>query len=72
MARSSPQSFEKRQRERSKAQKRAEKIERRLIRNEEKRRAKEDPNYVPRDDVVELPSEDLLDADAAPDASPDA
>lgn len=40
MARSSPQSFEKRQRERRKQQKRAEKFERRLIRNEEKRRAK--------------------------------
>ncbi len=40
MARSSPQSFEKRQRERRKQQKREEKLERRLIRNEEKRRIK--------------------------------
>jgi len=40
MARSSPQSFEKRQRERRKQMKRAEKFERRLIRNEEKRIAK--------------------------------
>jgi|GEM_PF-2570024 len=39
MARS-PQSFEKRQRERAKQRKREEKLERRLIRNEEKRRAK--------------------------------
>lgn len=41
MARS-PQSFEKRQRERRKAQKRAEKMERRLIRTEEKRLAKQE------------------------------
>ncbi len=40
MARSSPQSFQKRQRERQKQRKRAEKFERRLIRNEEKRIAK--------------------------------
>ncbi len=40
MARSSPQSFEKRQRERRKQLKREEKFERRLVRNEEKRRAK--------------------------------
>jgi len=40
MARSSPQSFEKRQRERNKQSKRAEKLELRLIRNEEKRLAK--------------------------------
>ena len=37
MAKSSPQSFEKRQRERNKQNKRAEKLERRLIRSEEKR-----------------------------------
>ncbi len=40
MARSTPQSFQKRQRERRKQQKREEKLERRLTRNEEKRRAK--------------------------------
>jgi len=40
MARSSPQSFEKRQRERNKQTRRAEKLELRLIRNEEKRLAK--------------------------------
>lgn len=40
MARS-PQSFEKRQRERRKQMKRDEKFERRLIRNEEKRLAKQ-------------------------------
>lgn len=42
MARPSPQSFEKRQREIRKRQKREEKLERRLWRNEEKRRAKEE------------------------------
>lgn len=42
MARSSPQSFEKRQRERRKQQKREEKFERRLIRNDEKKRLKEE------------------------------
>lgn len=41
MPRPSPQSFEKRQREIRKRLKRAEKLERRLIRNEEKRYAKE-------------------------------
>ena len=41
MGRSSPQSFEKRQRERRKQLKREEKFEQRLIRNEEKRLAKE-------------------------------
>jgi hypothetical protein len=40
MARSSPQSFEKRQRERNKQSRRAEKLELRLIRTEEKRLAK--------------------------------
>lgn len=44
MAKSSPQSFEKRQRERNKQNKRAEKLERRLIRNEEKRYAKMEEN----------------------------
>ncbi|MEL6428317.1 MAG: hypothetical protein AAFP22_08060 [Planctomycetota bacterium] len=45
MPRPSPQSFEKRQREIRKRLKRAEKLERRLIRNEEKRYAKEfDPD----------------------------
>jgi len=42
-----PQSFEKRQRERSKQRKREEKLERRLIRSEEKRLTKSDPNYDP-------------------------
>ncbi|MFT4541336.1 MAG: hypothetical protein ACI841_000630 [Planctomycetota bacterium] len=46
MARPTPQSFEKRQRERRKQEKRAEKLERRLIRSEEKRRSKEE-GYVP-------------------------
>lgn len=41
MARPSPQSFEKRQREIRKRRKREEKLERRLWRNEEKRIAKE-------------------------------
>ncbi|MEM6672123.1 MAG: hypothetical protein AAF726_04725 [Planctomycetota bacterium] len=45
MARSSPQSFQKRQRERRKQQERAAKLERRLIRNEEKKRAKEDGDF---------------------------
>ncbi len=40
MARSSPQSFEKRQRERNKQARRAEKLELRLIRTEDKRLAK--------------------------------
>ncbi|MFT7486965.1 MAG: hypothetical protein ACI9F9_002822 [Candidatus Paceibacteria bacterium] len=40
MARSSPQSFEKRQRERNKQAHRAEKLELRLIRTEDKRLAK--------------------------------
>jgi len=51
MARSSPQSFEKRQRERRKQRKREEKLERRLIRNEEKRIAKaeaEGKEYKPK------------------------
>lgn len=42
MARSTPESFEKRQRERRKRQKREEKLERRLIRNDEKKAAKEE------------------------------
>lgn len=42
MARPTPESFEKRQRERRKKEKRADKLERRLIRNEEKRFAKEE------------------------------
>lgn len=42
MARSTPESFEKRQRERRKRQKREEKLERRLIRNDEKKLAKEE------------------------------
>ena len=46
MARS-PQSFEKRQRERRKELKRREKLERRLIRNEEKRTAKENGEISP-------------------------
>ena len=49
MARSSPQSFEKRQRERRKQLKRAEKLERRLIRNEEKRLAKAEGDGEPID-----------------------
>ena len=49
MARPSPQSFEKRQREIRKRMKRAEKLERRLIRNDEKRRAK-DAETWPDDD----------------------
>ncbi len=57
---SSPQSFEKRQRERRKQLKRAEKLERRLIRSEEKRIAKEDPNYVPGEmEIAPDPTEDL-------------
>ena len=47
MARSSPQSFEKRQRERRKQQKRAEKLERKLVRNEEKRFAKHEEAAKP-------------------------
>ena len=46
MARPSPESFEKRQRERRKQRKRAEKLERRLIRNDEKKRAKTDPDQA--------------------------
>jgi hypothetical protein len=41
MARSTPESFEKRQRERRKRQKREEKLERRLIRGDDKKDAKE-------------------------------
>lgn len=51
MARPSPQSFQKRQRERQKQRKRAEKMERRLVRNEEKRIAKaesEGKEYKPK------------------------
>ena len=40
MARSTPETFEKRQRERRKREKREEKLERRLIRNEEKKRSR--------------------------------
>jgi hypothetical protein len=47
MARSSPQSFEKRQRERRKQQKREEKLERKLIKSEDKRRAKAEADGVP-------------------------
>ncbi len=47
MARSTPQSFQKRQRERRKQQKREEKLERRLIRNEEKRIAKAEAEGKP-------------------------
>ena len=52
MARSSPQSFEKRQRERRKREKRAAKMEARLIRAEEKRWAKENAGQPlpPRDE----------------------
>ena len=46
MARS-PQSFEKRQRERRKELKRREKLERRLVRSEEKRTAKENGDVEP-------------------------
>ena len=46
LARSSPQSFEKRRREREKQRKRDEKLDRRLLRNEEKRVAKETGNWV--------------------------
>jgi len=51
MARPSPQSFQKRQRERQKQRKRAEKLEARLVRNEEKRIAKaeaEGKEYKPK------------------------
>ena len=54
MARS-PQSFEKRQRERLKQRKREEKLARKLERNEEKKRAKEEGTERPGDwdDVVD-------------------
>ena len=51
-----PQSFEKRQRERAKQRKREEKLERRLARNAEKRQKKEDgislePEVVERESI---------------------
>ena len=66
MARSSPQSFEKRQRERRKQQRREEKLERRLIRNEEKRRAKAEREGQPVD-----PQDTREEKDAGEDSSPD-
>ena len=59
MARATPESFEKRQRERRKRQKREDKLERRLIRNDEKRRAK-----------LGLDAEPIRDDDAAESAEP--
>ena len=47
MAKSSPQTFAKRQRERRKQLKRQEKLEARLIRAEEKRRAKCEAEGIP-------------------------
>jgi hypothetical protein len=58
MARSSPQSFEKRQRERRKQQKREEKFEARLVRSEEKRLAKADPDGAGADETTDEPSND--------------
>jgi len=49
VSRSTPESFEKRQRERSKQLKRAEKLERRLLRNDEKKRAKAEEDDLPAD-----------------------
>ena len=45
MARSTPQSFQKRQRERRNKEKAANKLEQRLIRSEVKRRAKAEGNW---------------------------
>ncbi|TDJ71020.1 MAG: hypothetical protein E2O39_09095 [Planctomycetota bacterium] len=52
MAKASPQTFQKRQRERRKQEKREMKLERRLIRNEEKRNDKAE-----RDEPLELNAE---------------
>lgn len=58
MARSTPESFEKRQRERRKRQKREDKLERRLIRNDEKRRAKDGEGTPVDGEQTEEPLED--------------
>lgn len=54
---SSPQSFQKRQRERKKQQKRMEKIERRLARSQEKRELKEG-GYTHEIEIVDMPTPD--------------
>ena len=58
MARSTPQSFQKRQRERRNQEKAAEKLERRLIRSEEKRRAKAGDDWQPTQYVERTTDED--------------